>query len=247
VRTVRVPIADLASGERALDDAASRHLARVLRLKQGDAFVAFDPRAAVEADAEIVAVSGRTVRARIGALRSGHTAASRPVVWLQGIAKGEKLAAIVRDATELGATRIVPFVSRYGVVKVDAKNRETKQTRWERIAREAARQCGRSDAPVVDAPLGFDEALAAVGRDHERILLYERGDEPIGGMLLGALEAAARLAIAAGPEGGFAEDEVARARAAGWRVAWLGDSILRAETVAAAVLGAIRVWSTIRR
>jgi 16S rRNA (uracil1498-N3)-methyltransferase len=244
---VRVPIAGLSSGERTLDPNASRHLARVLRLSSGSSFVAFDPRAAVEADARIVDVVRGVVRAHVGPLRPGRSIAEREVVWLQGIAKADKLDAIVRDATELGATRIVPFLSRHAVVKIDDRNRASKHARWQRIASEAARQSGRAEAPVVDAPQSFDEAIAGVDAGHARILLFERGADPLGPMLKSVLDGNVPLAVAAGAEGGFADEEIAQARASGWQVASLGDSILRAETVASAVLGAIRIWGTIPR
>jgi 16S rRNA (uracil1498-N3)-methyltransferase len=241
VRVVRVPVEGLAEGELRLDAEASRFAARVHRLGAGDVFVAFDPARGTEADATIVDVARGMVVARVGAPRRGAVAAQRPLVWLQGIAKGDKVDAIVRDATELGATRIVPFVSRFGVVKVSAAARDDKRARWERVAREAARQSGRAYMPVVDAPRAFEDALAAVDDTHTRILLYERAEDPLGPLLTAPPAGARPLAFAAGPEGGFDGDEVERARAAGWRIASLGDTILRAETVAAAVLGAVRI------
>src|SRR6202021_527943 len=98
MRKVRAPIARLAAGERTLDAASAHYLARVLRLGEGDAFVAFDPAGGTEADTQSVSASAAGVVVRAGELR---TAAPRAeIVWIHGMAKGDKLDAIVRDATE---------------------------------------------------------------------------------------------------------------------------------------------------
>jgi 16S rRNA (uracil1498-N3)-methyltransferase len=240
---VRVPVPELVSGEVELDAEASRYLARVLRLRAGASFVAFDPARALEADAAVVREGRGKVLVQIGPLRPGRVVARRPVVWLQGLAKADKLDAIVRDATELGATRVAPFVSRFGVVKLDEGRAADKHARWERIAHEAARQCGRADAPAIDAPTDLASALATVPGDHARFLLYERAETPIGPALREAIDARRPLAFAAGPEGGFAEDECEAARAGGWALVSLGEFVLRTETVAAAVLGAVCIGS----
>jgi 16S rRNA (uracil1498-N3)-methyltransferase len=125
------------------------------------------------------------------------------------------------------------------VVKPEGPKRELRRQRWERIAREASRQCGRSDAPEVRAIATWAEALD--GLHATGFCLYERATAPLGPLLQGALGAPGPIAFAAGPEGGFAEEEVAQASARGFRAVSLGPFTLRAETVAAATLGALRV------
>jgi 16S rRNA (uracil1498-N3)-methyltransferase len=219
----------------------AHYLARVLRLQAGDAFVAFDPENGGEADAVIVWADPDIVTVRFGALRAGATVHARAITFIQGLAKGDKCDEVVRDATELGATRIVVATTKRSVVKLDAARATERQARWARIAQEAARQSGRSDAPRVDAPCSWREALARVEGDTARFCLWERATEPLGPLLLEALAARPALAFACGPEGGLESHEVDEARTAGWRVASLGPFALRTETVAAAVLGAVRV------
>jgi 16S rRNA (uracil1498-N3)-methyltransferase len=243
MRRVRAPIADLQPGERALDASAAHYVARVLRLSAGDAFVAFDPAKAVEADAVLVRAAGGDVVARVGELRTGGVAARAPLTWIQGMAKGEKVDAIVRDATELGATRIVAAATARSVVKLAGDRKDDRRARWERIAREAARQCGRADAPVVEGPLPWDAALARVAETDARFLLWETATAPLAPELSLALGEGRAIAFAVGPEGGFSDDEAGLAQERGWRALSLGPFILRTETVAAAVLGAVRVWS----
>jgi 16S rRNA (uracil1498-N3)-methyltransferase len=239
---VRIAVSGVASGPWTLDPSASRHLAVVLRLAAGDSFVAFDPGRGVESDGRIVRVHRGTVHVEFGETRAARTVAALPITWVQGLAKGEKMDAIVRDATELGATRIVPAQTAFSVVVLEGARAEARRTRWQRIAEEAARQCGRADPPAIDAACPWGRALLAAGTADARFCLFEGATEPLGPLLSRALKSGDRLAFAAGPEGGLAESEIALAKEADYAVVSLGELILRTETVATAVLGAVRVF-----
>jgi 16S rRNA (uracil1498-N3)-methyltransferase len=239
----RAPIPDLLPGERRLDGAVARYLARVLRLRSGDVFVAFDPATGQESEALVVWADHDAVTARFGPLRAGVARASVAVTWIQGLAKADKCDAVVRDATELGATRIVVAVTRRSVVKLDPARALERQERWARVAQEAARQCGRSDPPLVEAPCPWAAALRHAPPDAARFCLWEEATAPLGPPLREALARGAPLAFACGPEGGLAREEAQAAEAEGWALASLGPLTLRTETVAAAVLGAVVVWA----
>ncbi len=245
----RAPIAGLAPGERRLDGAVGHYLARVLRLAAGDAFVAFDPATGSEADAITVWAEGDGITVRFGALRDGASAAGRgSVTWVQGLAKGDKCDAVVRDATELGVARIIVAQTSRAVVRLEGPRSEARQVRWARIAQEAARQCGRSDVPTVDAPCGWSEALeraTAASTEGGRFCLWEGAREPLATPLTAALASGGSLAFACGPEGGLTDGEVEGARALGWTIVSIGPFVLRTETVAAAVLGATRIWTAL--
>lgn len=226
---IRVPMSELAAGERDLDARQSRYVARVHRLARGDAFVAFDPERSLECDAELLSPG----RVRLGAVRPAR-AAARAIAWFQGLPKGDKADAIVRDATELGATRVV-FVH---TARVVARPPPARVERWTRIAREAARQCGRGDAPVVALEEGWARALDAAN-EATKICL-----DPGGASLRQTLDRAGpSLAFAAGPEGGLTHEELATAEARGFIRCRLGEFVLRAETAAAAALGAAALYA----
>jgi 16S rRNA (uracil1498-N3)-methyltransferase len=239
----RAPIHELAPGERRLQGSVAHYLARVLRLRAGDTFVAFDPASGRQADAVTVGADDDSITVRFSALREASAPALQRITWIQGLAKGDKCDAVVRDTTELGVTRVIVAVTKRSVVKLDVARAGARQARWARIAREAARQCGRSDAPRVDPPCPWPEAIVRAGDAEARFCLWENATEPLGPALFAALAARTALAFACGPEGGLDEAEVALAHAQGWRVTSLGPLALRTETVAAAVLGAVRVWS----
>ena len=243
----RVPIAELKSGEETLEGAVAHYLARVLRLRAGDCFVAFDPARAREADASVLRAEGSSLSVRVGPIREPPVHARRELTIIQALAKGEKCDAIVRDATELGATRISMATTRRTVVKLDPSRAHARQERWARIAEQAARQSGRSDTPVIEAPAAWGEAIARVTSTCRRFCLWERAVDPLGPPLFDALSEDTELAFACGPEGGLEPAEVALARDLGWTVASLGTRTLRTETVAAAVLGAVQVWGDFLR
>jgi 16S rRNA (uracil1498-N3)-methyltransferase len=236
VKVLRLPLDALAEGSSTLPADAATYVTRVHRLGPGDRLLVFDPDRAVEADAEIVSADRRTVSLHIGPLRPAALRPSRAVTLLQGVGKGDKLDAIVRDATELGATRVVPVLCARSVARPDA----VRAARWRRIAVEAARQCGRGDAPVVEAPVDFVEAVRRE-REGIKVCLDPAAERSLGAALAGL--GAEAVALAVGPEGGLTEGEVAAAEDAGFVRASLGPLVLRTETVCAAVLGAILVRS----
>lgn len=240
--SVRMPVAGLAAGARTLPADASHHLCRVLRLREGDTFVAFDPGARTEADVTITIASGEGAQVTVGALRPAPVVAHAPVVLVYALAKGDKVDAVVRDATELGATRVVIARTSRAVAKASGERADTKLDRWRRIAEQAARQCGRADPPVIDGVLGWKDALeAAAAIAAARFCLWENAVDPLGPKLTAALAQGSALAFAIGPEGGLTEAEVEEGRVLGFAPVSLGRFVLRTETVAAAVLGAVRV------
>lgn len=225
---IRVPMNDLAAGERELDAEQARYVVRVHRLRAGDAFVAFDPKRAIEADGEVLSRD----RVRLGEPRPAASTATRRVTWIHGCPKGDKADAIVRDATELGATRIV-FVH---TARIVAKLPASRVSRWERIAREAARQCGRADAPEIALDTSWKSALDTDATT--RVCL-----DPRGSSLRDVLaRAKGSVAFAVGPEGGLTDGEIETAEARGFVTCKLGAFVMRTETVPAAVLGALALF-----
>jgi 16S rRNA (uracil1498-N3)-methyltransferase len=169
----------------------------------------------------------------VGAPRAAARPA-RAVTLIQGIGKGDKLDAIVRDATELGATGVVPALCERSVARPEA----ARAARWRRIAVEAARQCGRGDVPAIAAPLTFVAAVREADPAALRICLDPAAECPLGSVLQ-RVGAPTAVVFAVGPEGGFSAAEIAAAEAAGFTRVVLGRWVLRTETVCAAVLGAL--------
>ncbi len=149
------------------------HIARVLRARPGDAITLFDG-AGGEVGARIVRVGrSETELVADARLRPGADAADveTPLVLLTAVPRGGRMDFLVQKCCELGVSRIVPVITERSVVRPEPGRR----ARWEKIAREAARQCGRADVPVVAAPAALATALAAPELPERRLILSTDG------------------------------------------------------------------------
>jgi 16S rRNA (uracil1498-N3)-methyltransferase len=225
-----------AVGERvtfAADDA--RKIATVLRGRTGERVHVVDSSGT--AFAASIDVSGTLVVASLDErLERGTREASLRVTIAQGIPKGQKMDLIVEKATELGVAAIVPLRSER---VVGERTGDAKRERWERLAKTAAQQCGRTSVPVIAPIAEWGDVLARFGEFDRVYLPWELADvrplrdvlEPDAGLT--------NVLVLIGPEGGFSAAEVARAAAAGAQTISLGTRILRTETVALVVLSAL--------
>jgi 16S rRNA (uracil1498-N3)-methyltransferase len=202
-----------------------RHLVEVLRAGVGDRFTVFDESR--EALAEVVDL-GPPVRYRILEERRPEREVGVEVVLYVALLKGDKLSEVVRAATELGATRIQPLITRHSVPK---EMGEGKLRRLKAIAKEAAKQSGRLRVPEVLPPI----PLKAVPEVEQGLVAH------VGARALvrEVLDLNRNLSLAVGPEGGFAEEEVALLKDRGFAPVSLGRRILRAEMAATALLAIV--------
>jgi RsmE family RNA methyltransferase len=127
----------------------AHHLAHVLRVSTGQAVRAFDGRGH-EADGVVVDIAGDVVVLELSPPQASDVESTWQVHIAVGLLKGDKLADVVRQVTELGAVSVQPFTSRFGDVPKASPN---KLSRWRRIAQEAAKQSGRSLVPEVHEPV----------------------------------------------------------------------------------------------
>jgi len=164
------------------------------------------------------------------------------VTLYQGLARGDKLELIVQKGTELGLARLVPMVTAHSQLRLDAESH--KRLRWQEIARQAARQCGRTRVPEVAAPLTFAQAVAEAKLSDLAVIPFERaGAEASWKRQLAQKTNLARISLYVGPEGGFSDQEIEQAQAAGVLAVGLGPRILRSETAGLAVVAlALYQW-----
>jgi 16S rRNA (uracil1498-N3)-methyltransferase len=218
----------------AADDA--RKIATVLRGRTGERVHVVDSSGS--AFAASIDVAGTSVAASLDErLERGSREATLRVTVAQAIPKGQKMDLIVEKATELGVTAIVPLRSER---VVGERTGDTKRERWERLAKSAAQQCGRTTVPAVEPIAEWDALLARFGEFDRVYLPWELADVRPLREIFDADLACASVLVIVGPEGGFSAAEVARATAAGALTISLGTRILRTETVALVVLAALR-------
>jgi 16S rRNA (uracil1498-N3)-methyltransferase len=211
-----------------------RYLTRVLRLGIGDGLVLFDG-IGVEADAKIVRVGPRALELKVEARRPASALERPELTLIQALTKGDKLDQVVQKATELGVGRIIPVTSARSVPRLEAMRALGRRARWQKIAREAARQSGRTDVPEIEPVTPLATALSAAGEGSFKVMLWE-GARQHGLKEVMPAQKPKRIVIATGPEGGFSVEEVDIARAAGFAVCGLGPRILRTETAAMVTL-----------
>ncbi|PYO17891.1 MAG: 16S rRNA (uracil(1498)-N(3))-methyltransferase [Candidatus Rokuibacteriota bacterium] len=224
-------------GRVTFDAVETRHLARVLRLGPGDTVVASDG-AGHDYTVRLDAVRPRATGVVVG---MADAAGESPlaITLVQGLSKGDKLETIVRAATELGVARIVPALTARTVVRLAERESVGRLARWQRVAREAAKQCGRRIVPDVAPPRPLETCLDEARDAGLALCLWEGETSPLSAVLADTTHPR-RVAILIGPEGGLEPREVDAARARGWRVVGLGQRILRTETAAPAIIAILQ-------
>lgn len=214
--------------------ADAHHLARVLRLKPGDQLVVVgqDGQAG---KAVIDSVTATCVTAK---LTSGIDSMVEPplTVWLaQGLPKGDKMDLIVQKAVELGVAGIIPLAAEHSVVRYDAAKQLNRITRWQKIAGEAGKQCGRGKIPQITNIKTMTEVLAELSSNTTLLMLYE-GETTQGIREALGNYAKGTIVVIIGPEGGFSAAEVELCHKRGAQIVTMGPRILRTETAAIAAL-----------
>jgi len=212
----------------------------VLRFKKNDHLVVFDGQ-------------GHEYQAMIREIKDNHTTVEilkknqiqeKPIriTLAQALPKAGKMDFIIQKATELGVDRIIPFQSARSVARLSGDRKRQKESRWQKIALEAARQCGRADVPDVSPCIDFREMISSADRKIPRIIFWE--EETHSGirdiMRQVPSELNGQLMMVVGPEGGFLKEEIQLARDAGFISVSLGRQILRVETAVLAILTIIQ-------
>jgi 16S rRNA (uracil1498-N3)-methyltransferase len=236
---------DIRGDEARIHGEELRHLAQVMRLRPGDPLLVLDGRGR-QYEGVLRSLTKETAEIRILTMTEG--AGESPLcLWLvQGIPKGDKMEGVIQKAVELGAAGIIPAEMNRCVVRLNSgEKRESRRERWQKIAREAVKQCGRTFVPPVENICSPEDLLPRL-REGLCLIPWEEGGAPFKEWArMGRTRAHARAGksvfIVVGPEGGMEEGEVSLLKeGAGGSVVTLGPRILRTETAGMAVLAALQ-------
>ena len=231
---IPLPMQGIEDEKAVISGADYRHMVKALRLGVGDEVMLFGGDS-LEYTGVISSVGSRELVVDITGSRAITADPVIDITILQGLPKGEKMDYIVEKATELGATRIVPVVTERSQVRKTEKHR-----RWERIALEASKQCGRTKPTVIESTLEYKEALLFKDKSDLAIILHIDSSLSIKEFLKNTLQGVKNIIVLIGPEGGFSQNEVLLAIEMGFTSLGLGPRILRTETASLAVLSIIQ-------
>jgi 16S rRNA (uracil1498-N3)-methyltransferase len=215
----------------------AHHARDVLRMRAGEKLVLFNGQGR-EITAEILDLGGDEIR-----LRKLHEAETPPlqcrIVLGQAIPKGRNMELIVQKAVEIGAAEIVPIISDRTIVRVDSESAALKQTKWQQIAIEAAKQCGQNWLPRVHTPRKLAELFSLASEESFDLRLIgslqpdaQHLKKVLANYLSEHQHRPRTVLMLIGPEGDFTPAELSLARRYGCQPITLGPIILRVETAA---------------
>lgn len=212
----------------------AHHILDVMRLKVSDEVVVFDGTGR-EYTGIVKAADRKSLEVRIKSVRESPAGRSFLLTLIQAIPKKDKMDYIVEKATELGVSRIIPVTTERTIPEWNDAKRAVIVERWRKIAREAAKQCGRSDIPEISPIAPFEELAVS---DHDLKLIAALSDKAI--KLKDALKnGGGNTTVAIGPEGDFTPKEAEDALRAGFKIVSLGPRVLKSDTAGLAVLSMI--------
>ena len=209
----------------------AHHILDVMRLKKGDRVVVFDGLG-TEYTGVITEIIKKSLVVTIEKKEKQFPKASN-ITIAQAIPKSEKMYYIIQKCTELGVRAIIPMVTERTIVRIKKAKEDRRLARWAKIATGAAKQCGRSDVPLIKEISGFKEVVEASSpyslkiipsltprrKELKEVLASRKGDDAI---------------IFIGPEGGFSPAEVKLAVDSGISAVSLGPYTLKSDTASVA-------------
>ncbi|WP_420428501.1 16S rRNA (uracil(1498)-N(3))-methyltransferase [Algiphilus sp.] len=208
----------------ALEDAAFRHVARVLRMRVGDRLTVFNGQGS-EFAARITQMERHAAHVQLEARREANTESPLHSSLLQAVGKGERMDWALQKATELGISAIQPVLTARCNVKLDAERWAKKQAHWQGVLIAACEQSGRLRIPELRPVAKLDDILDACTATLRLVLAPQSGRAPIE-----AVSTVDSVALLVGPEGGLNDEEIRRAEASGFQSWQIGPRTLRTET-----------------
>jgi len=222
----------------------AKYLADVLRMQTGECVCLCDG-ARTDFTGQITGLTRDIVTVDLIKREPNQTEPPYEAVMYQALVKGDKMDLIIQKGVELGVSRIIPVSCVRSIVKMPPSDAAKKIARWQKIAQEAARQCGRGIVPLIEAPLSFSAALEQAQKRSALTFIPWEGEKsrPLSVLID---EFASHLppepdmppciSFFIGPEGGFDPKEIDMALALQVKTVTLGRRILRTETAGIAVL-----------
>ena len=212
---------------------SSKHLAQVLRKKEGSLIELFDGKGS-SYTAEIISSQKKRVKVKLVEEPVFQDRKGIKISLGQSLIKKEPFSFSIQKATELGVVSISPLYTERTVIKLKSNSTKSRKARWQSIATHACQQCGENWLPEINEIQPLEDWTQAVNAKH-KIVLYPGAETK-----LSSLTFDDSVAIAVGPEGDFTESEIKLLTKKDFLPVKLGERVLRADTAVISVVSAIR-------
>lgn len=217
------------------------HMKNVLRLKKGDEVSLFNGQGE-EASGILSALTGTQAEIQIRSVKKADRK-NTSLILACAIPKKAKFEFIIEKCTELGVDEIIPLLTHRTEIRIKGEKAEAKTRRYQTVAVNAAKQCQRSTVPRLHPVTRFADLLKAFTPD-DTILIPHLGPKRKNIMEVLQPSTKQRIVILIGPEGDFTPDEVKAAEQAGAVAVSLGETVLKVDTAAIAVVTLVRFLSS---
>lgn len=219
-----------------LDENASRHVGKVLRMQAGRSLTLFNGQGG-EYSATISEISKKVVRVEIGEFSATDRQSPLSIHLGIGISRGERFDYVLQKATELGVGRITPLFTERTEVKLAGPRLEKKWQHWQQVLISSCEQCQRNMLPELNQAMSLEQWLPTV-EETSRFVLHHRSD-----MALSDTRVPESVALAIGPEGGLSDAEIAECSKQEFQALTLGPRVFRTETAPLAAISIMQyLW-----
>lgn len=216
----------------------AHHILDVLRYKKGDKLQLFDGTGKLY-QGRILDTQAKKVKLKIESIGEDKLGSNLKITLVQALAKKNKMDYIVEKTTELGVDVIIPIQTARTIVKLDKERGDLRKRRWQRIAQEASKQCGRRTVPQVKDLTTWENVLSIL-KDYDLKLLACLGEkrQKIKDVLHTQVNTKS-IVFLIGPEGDFTPGEIRQATDSGCIAVSLGKTVLKSDTAAISALAMI--------
>jgi len=221
-----------------MDDFASHHALKVMRLKNNDQLILFNGDGS-DYTGQVINITKRQVEVSIKSKKNIGSESNLKVIILQALTSSDKMDLIIQKTTELGISEIQPIVCERSIVKIKKDKIEKKLSHWRQVAIAACEQCGRAEIPKIREPENIIKYLERVMESDKdtKIILSPEAAQSLDNIIPNSKQA---IKVLIGPEGDFTKQELDLSIQKGFSPIKIGPRILRTETAPITILSILQ-------
>ena len=219
-----------------LDEFASHHALRVMRVKVDDFLILFNGDG-FDYKGRVSDINKKTINIEILSKEKNNNESPININLFQSISSNEKMDMVIQKATELGVSSIQPIFTSRSTIKLSLDRIKKRLIHWKQVSISACEQSGRSKIPTIKSPIEFDQISEGIKTNSLNLLLHPDNLEESSNL---PNEYSGDINVFIGPEGGFSQDEVLLLKKQNCINIKLGPRILRTETAPLAIIAILQ-------